>query len=167
MQRTGQQRSPGRMLMVFLRKSLLPPEPGLVRRSRRMAQRQTPSPGSRSLGWRGDTLCSPSPTPLQCQRQFTWGQVASLTRHCCPARRWTRVSGCCNKPHRRVAQTTEMLVLVTLEAGDQRVSRVGPIEAFLLDLQTAVFSLSSRGRVSGSQSPLLIRPPVTLHWGTP
>lgn len=35
--------------MVFLRKSLLPPEPGLVRRSRRMAQRHTipgePEPG--------------------------------------------------------------------------------------------------------------------------
>ena len=74
--------------------------------------------------------------------------------------------GCCNEPRRCAAQATETHVLVTLEAGDQGVSRAGPIEAFLLE-QTAVCSLSSRGHVSGSQCPLLMRPPVTLHWGHP
>lgn len=49
--------------MVFLQKSLLLPEPGVVRRSRRTAQRETPFPESRSLGWRGDRLCSISSPP--------------------------------------------------------------------------------------------------------
>ena len=151
------------MLTVFLRRSLLLPEPGVVRRSRRMAQRQTPSPGSRSLGW-GGTRCvhhvhPPSaaatvhvvpggvtePSPLPCEALDSCLRVA-VTSH---------------------AEATDMRVLVTLEAGDQGVSRAGPIEAFPLGLQTAVFSLSSRGPVSGSQCPLLMRPPVTLRWGHP